>query len=49
MKMYDGESGIWTKEISGYQVDEVAAASRFASLGVRPYKETSVSFIQVLC
>ena len=24
------------KEIPGYQVDEVAAASRMASLGVRP-------------
>ena len=28
---------IWTKEIPGYQVDEVAAVSRMASLGVRPY------------
>ena len=37
------------KEIPGYQVDEVAAVSRLASLGVRPYKKTSVSFIQVLC
>ena len=25
------------KEILGYQVDEVATASRMASLGVRPY------------
>ena len=37
------------KEIPGYQVNELAAVSRFASLGVRPYKKTSVSFIQVLC
>ena len=28
---------IWMKEILGYQVDEVAAASRMASLGVRPH------------
>ena len=29
---------IWMKEILGYmQVDEVAAASTMASLGVRPY------------
>ena len=28
------------KEIPGYQVDEVAAASRMASLGVRPYCRT---------
>ena len=28
---------IWMKEISGYQVDEVAAASRMASLGVRTH------------
>ena len=33
---------IWMKEIPGYQVDEVATVSRFASLGVRPYKKTSV-------
>ena len=37
------------KEIPGYQVDGVAAVSRFASLGVRPHKKTSKSFIQVLC
>ena len=28
---------IWMKEILGYQVDEVAAASRMTSLGVRPH------------
>ena len=28
------------KEILGYQVDEVAAVSRMASLGVRPYCRT---------
>ena len=28
------------KEIPGYQVDEVAAVSRMASLGVRPYCRT---------
>ena len=28
---------IWMKEILGYQVDEVAAASRMASLGARPH------------
>ena len=27
---------IWMKEIQGYQADEVAAASRMASLGARP-------------
>ena len=27
---------IWRKEMLGYQVDEVAAASRMASLGFRP-------------
>ena len=31
---------IWMKEIPGYQVDEVAAVSRMASLGVRPYCRT---------
>ena len=31
---------IWMKEIQGYQVDEVAAVSRMASLGVRPYCRT---------
>ena len=32
---------IWMKEIPGYQVwDEVAAISRMASLGVRPYCRT---------
>ena len=39
------------KEIPGYQVDEVAAVPRMASLGgssLLPYKKTSVSFIQVL-
>ena len=28
------------KEIPGYQVDEVAAVSRMASLEVRPYRST---------
>ena len=31
---------IWMKEIPGYQVDEVAAVSRMASPGVRPYCRT---------
>ena len=34
---------IWMKEILGrYQVDEVAAASRMASLGFRPHCHESV-------
>ena len=31
---------IWMKEIPGYQADEVAAVSRMASLGFRPYCRT---------
>ena len=31
---------IWMKEIPEYQVYEVAAVSRMASLGVRPYCRT---------
>ena len=31
-----GWRAIWMKEILGYQVDEVAAASRMASPGSRP-------------
>ena len=45
---------IWMKEILGYQADEVAAASRMASLGFRPhghfiYFYLFIYLIQYLC
>ena len=37
---------IWLKEILGYQEDEVAAASRMASLGFRPHCHESHLAVQ---
>ena len=37
---------IWMKEILGYQVAEVATASRMASLGFRPHCQESHLAVQ---